>query len=328
MNVIVLIAPMCSATSVAATLEMLESANLLNSMMRRTESRIFDTITVSVDGNPVQCSGNLTLTPQTSIGSVLDPDLIVVPGFLFNILPLLPSLQAFIPWLQEQHQNKATICASCTGTFLLAEAGILNNRLATTHWYYAEEFKSRYPDVRLQEHLTVTEDGNIICAGGGAAGNDMLLHVIKKYGSRELATDCAKKLLVDLNRREQTPYMQLAFNKNHQDLEILKVQKWLEDHFTELVNMDTLASQFGFGLRNFTRRFKDATDHSPIHYLQGLRLEETKRLLETTKSSFEKITYQVGYEDSNSFGRLFKERVGLSPGRYRKKFGSVSAATS
>ena len=319
-KVTVLIAPMCSSTSVAATLEMLEAANVLNAANSQSKDKIFHLETVSLDGKPVQCSGGLTLTPQTSIEMVKQSDLIIVPGFLFSILQLLPTLKAFIPWLQHHFQNQTTICASCTGVFMLAEAGILNSTLATTHWFYADEFKQRYPEVKLQENHTVTEDNNIICSGGGTAGNDLLLHVIRKFGSSELTAECAKKLLVDLSPRKQSPYIQLAFNKNHKDTDILEVQQWLEKHFSEEVNMDTLANQFGFGLRNFTRRFKESTNLSPIHYLQSLRLEETKRLLESTKNSFDVITYQVGYEDSNSFRRLFKARVGISPGGYRKKF--------
>lgn len=320
MKVTILIAPMCSSTSIAATVEMLESANLLNSRNHNDKHKLFDLQTASLDGKPVLCSGGLVLTPQTDIASVKQCDLIIVPGFLFNILELLPTLTTFSPWLQQHFRKGTTVCASCTGTFLLAEAGILDNTLATTHWYYADEFRQRYPKINLQEKHIVTDDNNIICSGGGSAGNDLLLHIIRKFGSNELTAECSKKLLVDLTRREQTPYIQFAFNKNHKDTEILEVQCWLEQHFNETINMDTLANKFGFGLRNFTRRFKESTNVSPIHYLQNLRLEESKRLLESTKNSFEKITYQVGYEDSNSFRRLFRERVGISPGGYRKKF--------
>src|SRR5690606_27414530 len=101
--------------------------------------------------------------------------------------------------------------------------------------------------------------------------------------------------------------------RGHGDEAILRVQDWMEAHFTEPCGIDELATRFGFGVRNFKRRFKEATGHAPLAYLQALRLEKAKELLESTRLNFEVITSRVGYEDSNSFRRLFCQRVGVSP---------------
>ena len=318
-------APYSSSASISATLEMLESANFLNVVKQQKAGAahpkmLFDIETVSMDGQPVQCSGGLSLTPKRTMDSVTETDLIIIPGFLFNILPALPLLMPVSKWLANLYDTGATIATICTGAFVAAQAGILDDKQATTHWYYAKEFKRRFPAVTLMDQLTVTDDGGLICSGGATAATDMLMYLVRKFGSVDIAAECSKKLLVDSCQRSQLPYMQYSFKRNHEDREIAAVQNWLDKHFEQEIVFDQLAKQFNFGQRNFIRRFKLATGETPNQYLQNLRIERAKYFLETTNTSLERVTYQVGYEDSNSFRRLFKNRVGLSPADYRKKF--------
>jgi len=320
MHVTVLMAPMCSSTSVSATLEVLESANILQAYRSESRESIFSITTASLDGRPVSCSGGLSLAPQKPLSSVKETDLIIVPGFLFNILQALPNLVGFNAWLAQQYEKGATIAAMCTGAFLAAEAGVLNHKQATTHWYFADAFRQRYPQVKLQENNIITEDDRVICSGGASAGSDLLLHLIRRYASKELAAECSKKLLIDPSRCDQSPYVMQSFVKNHHDEKVRAVQEWLNEHYSSPIAINNLAEQFGFGQRNFKRRFKEATEQNPVQYLQNLRIEKAKYLLETSKISVKSLTYEVGYEDSNSFCRLFKDRVGITPGAYRKKF--------
>ena len=206
----------------------------------------------------------------------------------------------------------------------LAEAGLLAGCRATTHWAFAEAFRRRYPQVRLDEQQMLCEDDRLITSGGATAALDLMLHLIRRFASLELAQQCSRYLLIDTVRSEQSSYVLWSMPKRHGDLEILQVQNWLDEHFGEALLIDELARQFGFGVRNFKRRFKDATGYTPIAYLQTLRLEQAKQLLETTQMSLDSITYKVGYEDSNSFRRLFLNRVGLLPTAYRKKFQSAT----
>jgi transcriptional regulator GlxA family with amidase domain len=129
-----------------------------------------------------------------------------------------------------------------------------------------------------------------------------------------------RRALVDAVRSEQSVYVMCSLPKNHGDGDILRVQHWLEEHFEQPLLIDDVAQRFGFGVRNFKRRFKEATGYTPITYLQTLRLEKAKQLLESTRMTLDSITYAVGYEDGNSFRRLFRQRVGLLPAAYRKKF--------
>ena len=330
MKITILMAEQCSAISVAACMEFLECANFLHQFAAQQLAKqdgkaapnaaLFTLETASLDGSPVTCTGGLSLTPTKAIKDIEKTDLIIVPGFMFNIMRVLPSLTEVSKWLKYHHDQQTCIASMCTGAFVTAQAGLLDNQTATTHWFFSEHFQNSFPKVKLQIERTVTDNGLTMCSGGASASIDLLMHIIRRYTSPQLAAECAKKLLTDTGDRNQTPYMSTSFKKNHQDSVILKIQIHLEKNLQENINMEDVVSQFGIGMRNFIRRFKEATDQTPIQYLQNLRIEKAKYLLESSKESFERITEAVGYEDGNSFRRLFKDRAGLSPSAYRKKF--------
>ncbi|MCJ8169586.1 GlxA family transcriptional regulator [Atopomonas sediminilitoris] len=320
MKIAILMSEHCASISVSAALETFGMANALYCHSLPDQAPLFELYTASLDGAPVTCSGGLILTPQHSLASLPSCDLIMVPGYMFSILRLLPTLGALYGWLQEQHARGCAIASLCTGAFICAEAGLLDGRNATTHWAFAAQFARRYPQIKLQAERTLTEDGLIYCAGGANSGSDLLLHLIRKFGSPQLAADCAKHLLIDGTQQTQQPYASTAFKKHHGDGDILKVQVWLERHLQQPIVMERVAEQFNIGTRHFIRRFKEATEQTPIHYLQNLRLEKARLLLENSDLAFDQITLQVGYEDHNSFRRLFKQRLGLSPSEYRRKF--------
>jgi transcriptional regulator GlxA family with amidase domain len=255
-----------------------------------------------------------------SIDQIARTDLVLIPGFLFTLKDALPAFGAYGPWLRQQHARGAVVASMCTAAFMLAEAGMLHGIRATTHWAFADLFRRRYADVCLEDTQIICEDNRVVTSGGASAAMDLLLHLVRRFASLELAQKCGKYLLVDSVRSEQSVYVMWSLPKNHGDVDILQVQNWLEQHFDQPLLIDEVARQFGFGVRNFKRRFKDATGYTPITYLQTLRLEKAKQLLETTRMTQDSITYAVGYEDGNSFRRLFRQRVGLLPAAYRKKF--------
>ncbi|GLK91027.1 GlxA family transcriptional regulator [Pseudomonas turukhanskensis] len=314
MHVTLLLAEHCSAASANMALEVLSAANQF------ADTPFFEVTVASLDGSDVSSQAGQVMQVQCAMDAITHTDLVLIPGFLFTLKQALPAFPAYAAWLNRQHAQGAVLASMCTAAFVLAEAGLLNGIRATTHWAFADLFRRRYELALLDEAQILCEDNRVITSGGASAAMDLLLHLVRRFASLELAQQCSKYLLVDAVRSEQSVYVMWSLPKNHGDGEILRVQNWLDDHFAEPLLIDELARQFGFGERNFKRRFKEATGSTPITYLQTLRLEKAKHLLENTRMSLDSITYKVGYEDSNSFRRLFQQRVGLLPAAYRKRF--------
>jgi len=210
--------------------------------------------------------------------------------------------------------------AVCAGAFLLAQTGLLKGRKATTHWNLADSFAKRFPDIVLKREKMLIDEDDYITAGGVTAYMDLSLYLTARFGSPELAASLSKLLLIDPSRHLQSPYQTCSFIKNHGNTAILAVQKWLEGNYTKPIIIHDLADKVGLGKRTFMRKFKKATGDTPLEYLQHLRIEGARKLLETTSETVEGITFKSGYEDISSFRKLFKNQTGLSPSAYRKKF--------
>jgi transcriptional regulator GlxA family with amidase domain len=316
MHITLLLAEHSSLASAALALEVLDAAN----RFALPATPPFRLCVASLDGQPVTSALGRSMPVDMALDAVAKTDLVLIPGFLFSLREALPGFERHAGWLRRQHAQGAIIASMCTATFMLAEAGLLDDIEATTHWAFADLLRRRYPGVRVDERRILCEDGRVITSAGASAAMDLLLHLIRRFASRELAQQCSRYLLIDNVRSEQSVYISWSLPRGHGDEAILRVQDWMEAHFTEPCGIDELATRFGFGERNFKRRFKDATGHAPLAYLQALRLEKAKELLETTRLTFELITNRVGYEDSNSFRRLFCQRVGVSPAAFRKRF--------
>ncbi|WP_426139534.1 GlxA family transcriptional regulator [Pseudomonas sp. DWP3-1-2] len=321
MHVTLLLADQCSLASATLALEVFDAANHFAAPARP----VFEVTVASLDGSAVRSPGGRGLEVDGSLADIERTDLVLIPGFLFSLRDVLPQLAQYGPWLKRQHEQGAVIAAMCTATFMLAEAGLLDGVEATTHWAFADLLRRRYPRVHVDAGRILCEDTRLISSGGASAAMDLLLHVIRRFASLELARHCSRYLLIDSVRTEQSVYVLWSMPRNHGDEAILRVQDWMDTCFDQALLIDELAERFGFGVRNFKRRFKEATGYSPLAYLQALRLEKTKHLLETTRLGFDAITRQVGYEDSNSLRRLFRQRIGVSPTTFRKRFARPEA---
>jgi transcriptional regulator GlxA family with amidase domain len=249
-------------------------------------------------------------------------DIVVVPVIFGDLEPLLTDRET-IDWLTRQGRRGACLCSVCAGAFLLAQTGLLKGRKATTHWNLADSFARRFPEVILKREKMLIDEGDCITAGGVSAYLDLSLYLIARFGSLELAALLSRILLIDPTRHLQSPYQTCSFNKSHGDAEILAIQKWLEDNFAEPITLHVLAGRVAMGERTFMRRFKKATGDTPLEYLQQLRIEAARKLLETTFESIDGITRKSGYEDISSFRKLFKKYTGLSPSAYRRKFSCL-----
>jgi transcriptional regulator GlxA family with amidase domain len=310
------------ASTAIAPMEIFQSAGVVwNQLNDRAPEPAFRVTTASVDGGPVKADGSVVLTPERAISHVRNADLIVVPAAGVDVDQLLARHGKLVPWLRRWYRRGAAIAGICTGVALLAEAGLLDGRRATTHWGLVDVYRRKYPKVDWRPEVFVTEQDDIYCGGGVFASVDLSLYLVERYAGHETAVRCAKSLLIDKPRTWQLGYATLAPRGNHSDSKITQGQKWLYENFRTRFNLDELARRLGMSPRNFIRRFKKAVGETPLAYLQKLRVAESKRLLEQDFRPIQDIAAETGYDDVLYFRKLFKRHVGVPPGAYRRQFG-------
>lgn len=281
---------------------------------------------VALKKRPLRFDGSVRLHPHASIATARKPDLLLVPSVGDDVLGSLAFLRPFVPWIKECSAHGARLVSMCTGSFLLAETGLLNGRSATTHWAFADLFRKTYPEVNLFPERLIVDEGNIITAGASTAFLDVVLYLLELYCGREAAILTAKVLLIEMGRDTQLPYTIFSTQKMHNDRQILRIQQFMEGHMARQITVEDLAKRAGMSTRNFDRRFRTAVGDAPTSYLQKLRIEKAKRLLETTHNSISEIMLKVGYEDERSFRRLFSSLTELSPKAYRRRYATQFAS--
>ncbi|RUM43140.1 MAG: AraC family transcriptional regulator, partial [Desulfocapsa sp.] len=199
-------------------------------------------------------------------------------------------------------------------------AGLLDNKIATTHWAMANEFRKRFPRVLLRPDEMITDDSGIVCSGGYDSFLDASIYVIKKYYGPTVALECSKVFLHNHGRHSQAPYTIFNVPRDHGDEEVLQIQRELGKNFSTNVDFDELAREYGMSRRTLERRFKKATGVTLLVYQQRTRVEHAKALLESGNSSFDEISYKVGYMDNSFFRKLFVKYTTLRPREYRSLF--------
>ncbi|AGC47043.1 AraC family transcriptional regulator [Myxococcus stipitatus DSM 14675] len=307
----------CVASSVMGPLDVFAMANLLS--QEQGHPAPFSAELVSPRPGPARSFHGLMLAAARVPDASERFDVVLVPAAVGNVESLFAE-HAAATWLRGQHERGAKLAAVCAGVFLLAETGLLEGREATTHWGLAQRFAARYPRVSLKPELLLVDLGDVLTAGGVTAYLDLSLHLVSKQASPELAALCAKMLLVEPGRRFQAPYAVHAAPRDHGDSAVLRAQEWLEAHLHGPVTLTGAASAASLGERTLLRRFRKATGDTPLDYVQRLRIEAARRLLETTPRTVEDISLAVGYADTTAFRRRFKARTGLTPDAYRRRF--------
>lgn len=289
-------------------------------LQRRAPEPLFEVKMISCDGQPVQCINHIVLQPHYCFADAPKAHLVLVPTIGGDIDTVLAQHKSTQFWLKQQQDKGVDIAANCTGNFMLAKAGLLDGRKATTHWGYEQQFRQQFPEVDLQPEQMIVQDGNVFSAGGGMSWFDLGLLLIERFAGHDVAIQTAKAWVIDVMRTDQKAYASIQGKKYHNDNLVLKVQAWLEANLQHKVNLANVARQFGISSRQMVRRFNAAIDINPSQYLQLLRMEAAKSLLENQQFTLPDIIHQVGYEDVSSFSRLFKRYTSLSPAQYRQKF--------
>lgn len=309
------------ATSITGTADLFSMAGIVWQRIHGEPLQpMFKVQIATEDGEPIQCANGMQLNAHCAIDDVQHSDLLFVPSMVGRITDTLTDCAKLLPFIERLYKQGCDIASNDTGAFLLAEAGILENRKATTHWGFTEMFHQRYPNVQLEPAQLITADDNVFCSGGGMAWLDLSIFLMERYYGHELAKQTAKAFVIDIGRHEQSVYSEIPGKKYHQDADILKIQEWLEQHYAERINLDGLAEKFALSTRTFKRRFKAATQDTPLQYLQRLRIDAAKKHLESSRKPIDTIASLVGYMDQSAFAKLFKRETGLTPGEYRARF--------
>jgi transcriptional regulator GlxA family with amidase domain len=248
-----------------------------------------------------------------------DPTFIIIPPSLNNIISSQDAV-IYSRWISANHSKGVIVCSICSGAFLLGETGLLNGRSATTHWFFHDMFKQRFPEVGVDIDKLLIDDGDIITAGGLMAWVDLGLYIIDRLFGPTIMIQTAQFMLVDPTGREQRHYSHFTPTLNHGDENVLKAQHWLQQNTKKELNIGILAKKASLSERTFLRRFQKATGLNPTAYCQKLRMAKARELLEFTKKNVEEISWEVGYEDPGAFRKVFYKVVGLKPGEYRMKF--------
>lgn len=305
--------------------EIFHSAGLLWHDLNDTPAHpAFRVRTVSMTGAAVRSPYGLALSPQGSIHDVDRTDIVVVPTSGLELDLKLVENSALLPWLRKHYDQGAYIAGVCMGAAYLAEAGLLDGRLATTHWAVADDLAAHWPAVNWRPDLFVTEDSRLLCSGGVHAAGDVSLYLVEKLCGHEVAVQCAKALLLPMPRVHQSGYAMLPVSQPHDNPRIRAVESFLENNFREDVSTQTLADRAGMGARTFARHFKAATGRLPAAYIQALRIETAKTMLERDATPIQSISSEVGYDDVAFFRRLFKRSTGMTPAEYRALFAPWS----
>jgi len=310
-----------SSTAVGPLEVFRHAGALWNLLTGKPQKPRFNVTTASVDGGPVLCDGPIHIKPMTSIAKIRKTNLIFIPTTGLSIDDVVERNAPVVPWLKRWHKCGAAIASVCSGVGLVAAAGMLDGKRATTHWALAERFREKYPRVRWMPELMVTEDRGFYCGGGVHAALDLSLYLVEKFCGHDIAIESAKALLIETPRAWQAGFAVIPLRTEHNDHAISTAQDWLHQNFHQPFPLEAPAQRAGMSLRNFVRRFKQATGDSPLTYLQKLRVAAAKRLLECNHRTMQEISDAVGYQDVAFFRALFQRHTGVSPSAYRERFG-------
>ena len=320
MNIVILALPQVLDMSLALSANILQTANSLQSAMGKPAT--FRATVVGYEIGMIRTGAGLGLQISHTLNRRRVPDLIVVPGaYVTNA----PAMEAWLsqPWIDEvcrylraMVSRGAHVAASCAGTYLLAHAGILENRRATTTWWLSQDFRTRFPTVSLVMKQMIVEDGPCTTAGAALAHADLMLNIVARFGGASLARLCGRYLLLD-ERIIQTRYAVLQ-HLSMQDGAMRKAEAWVRKNLSKSFDVPTLANALHLTPRTFARRCRSTLNLSPMQFVQRIRAEVALNLLQTSNVPTEQIAAQVGYLDLSAFRRLLLRQTGRSPAEIRR----------
>lgn len=318
---VLLLDQMFSSTAIGPMEVFRHAGSLWNILTGTKCAPRFHVTTATADGKAVNCDGEIQIKPNIALKDIRTTDLIFVPTTGLSVDDVVERNAAIVPWLKRRSGRGVAVASVCSGVGLVAAAGLLDGKRATTHWGLAERFREKYPRVKWMPELMVTEDHGFYCGGGVNASLDLSIYLVERFCGHEIAMQTAKALLIETPRAWQSGFAIVPLKTDHTDDAISSAQEWMHANFAKAFPLDAPARKVGMSLRNFVRRFKQATGDSPLIYLQKVRIAAAKRMLESSHRTMQEISDAVGYQDIAFFRALFQRHTGVSPSAYRERFG-------
>ncbi len=305
------------ATSAALPMEQFRAAESIDMVSTRGRNRPIELLLASLDGQPVRTQSGLVLTPDVSIFDLDTAEITYLPALWRDPDAVLRRHRSLIPWLQQRHAAGGTIAGVGTGCCFMAEAGLLDHRPATTHWFYFDEFAQRYPLVNLKRQHFITHSDRLFCTGSVNALADLTVFFIQKIFSPVTANIVERHFFHEVRHAFSMSLHSDQQMNPHPDEAIAGAQSWMRANYHQAETVQDIARRTGMSLRTFNRRFKIATNQTPLQYLQQIRLRAAGELLQTTNISIAEAAYRSGYQDLAHFTSLFKKHYGTTPSQYR-----------
>jgi len=332
LETLVLALPQTAGSALYGLVDVLMTTGHLWQMLLRRDAWTspFHVQIASTSARSFRCGNGVPVSPAVSIQANPPADIIIIPELWLGPDEHLGGRHANVAaWIRERYAGGAYVYSVCSGALLLAETGLLDGREATSHWGYQQLFERRYPQIRFRPEPNLCfsdEVGRLVTAGGATSWQDLVLHIVSRHVGPDEALRMAKVYLLKTHEEGQLPYRPLVKPQRHSDSAVRRCELWLARHFRESHAVARVVAHSGLAERTVKRRFKAATGVTLIDYLQDLRIEEAKRLLESTRRAAEEISAEVGYQDASYFRRLFRRRTGLTPSGYRRMFQSIRRA--
>ena len=322
MKVGILIYRHCSLWSATGPMEILQRANKTKEYYRKDykNNTTFDVEFICSEEKGIDTSFPFSVTVKNTIFNHGSFDMILIPGFNSNPEQVIRHTKEASGWLREQYLNGTMLASICTGSVLLAASGILNGKTATTHWMLKEYFEARFPEVRLDVGKVLIDKDNLLICGSATSFHNLMVYIIEKFMGRTIAVAVSKIYVLDTNKYYLNSYANLLPLKRHSDEDILKAQKFIEENHCKKISLEQIASYLSLSKRTFLRRFKNATNETPLSYIHKVKIEKAKEMLEMDRTTFEEISFSLGYEDVNAFRKIFVRLTGISPTKYKAKF--------
>ncbi|MFC0508206.1 GlxA family transcriptional regulator [Micromonospora costi] len=272
-------------------------------------------------GRPVRSTAGYQVLPEHGLDLVERADTVVVPGVHENPALTDGTLDPLVyDALRGAYDRGARIMSICTGAFVLAAAGLLDGRRATTHWAYAARFRRLHPDVDLDPDVLFIDDGRVLTSAGVAAGIDLCLHVIRTDHGTEVANRAARRCVVPPWREGgQAQYIERPVPKVT-DTSTATAREWARQRLHEPVSLRDMAEQSRMSVRTFTRRFRSETGLSPAQWLLQQRTDHARLLLETTDLSVDQVARRAGFGTAAALRQQLHQRLGVAPSTYRRTF--------